>query len=264
MKIVIIGGTGLIGSKVVEKLEQRGHDATPAAPSTGVDTLTGKGLAEALAGAEVVVDVSNAPVVEDQAAMDFFQTSGRNLIAAETNAGVRHHVLLSIVGIEGLRGRGYFHAKLAQQELIKGSAIPHTVVQATQFFEFLRAIAASATQGETVRLAPIQFQPLAAEDVANALVDAALAEPANGTVEVAGPDRFTLDEAVGKVLQHDQDPRNIVADPQAPYFGVPVTERSLVPGPDARLGSIKLDWWLTHAPPPPNTAPPSAAEPVHG
>jgi len=206
MKIVVIGGTGLIGSKVVEKLKRRGHEAVPAAPSTGVNTLTGEGLAEALAGSDVVVDVSNSPSAEEKAAMDFFETAGRNLVAAESKAGVRHHILLSIVGIDRLRGRGYFHAKLAQERLIKASPIPYTVVHATQFFEFLRNIAQSATEGDTVRLAPVQFQPMAAADVASAIVDVALADPVNGVVEIAGPVRFALDEAVRKVLEFDHDP----------------------------------------------------------
>lgn len=252
MKIVVVGGTGLIGSKVVEKLKTQGHETFAAAPNTGVDTITGKGLAEALTGANVVVDVSNAPSFEDNAAMEFFQTAGRNLTAAETNAGVQHHVALSVVGTDRLQDSGYFRAKLAQEIQIERSRIPYTLVHATQFFEFLRAIAQISTGGNTVRLPPVLFQPMAAEDVASAIADAALAKPINGMIEIAGPETFTLDEAVRKVLAHDRDPRDVVTDPSAPYYGIKVDNSTLVPGPGARLGSIKLDWWLTHVPPPPH------------
>jgi uncharacterized protein YbjT (DUF2867 family) len=251
MKIVVIGGTGLIGSKVVEKLQRKGHQAIAAAPNTGVDTVTGKGLAEALAGAEVVVDVANSPSFEDQAAMDFFQAAGRNLTAAEAGAGVRHHVALSVVGTDRLQDSGYFRAKLAQEELIRKSPIPYTLLHATQFFEFLRAIAQFSTYDGVVRLPPVKFQPMAAQDVASAIADAALAEPANAVIEIAGPETFTLDEPVRQVLAHDGDPRKVIADPTAPYFGVQVNEKTLVPGPGARLGTTQLDWWLTHVPPPP-------------
>ena len=250
MKIVVIGGTGLIGSKTVEKLKARGHDAVAAAPNTGVDTITGKGLAEALAGAAVVVDVSNSPSFEDQAAMDFFQTAGRNITAAEVDAGVRHHVALSVVGTDRLQDSGYFRAKLAQEHLIKTAPIPYTLVHATQFFEFIRSIPGFSMKDGAVRLPPVSFQPMAADDVASAVADAALAEPVNGTTEIGGPEVFTLDEAVGKVLGYDHDPRQVIADTSAPYFGVQVSERSLVPGPDARLGSTTLDWWLEHVPAP--------------
>jgi uncharacterized protein YbjT (DUF2867 family) len=249
MKIVVIGGTGLIGSKVVEKLKQKGHEAIAAAPNTGVNTITGKGLAEALAGAAVVVDVANSPSFEDQAAMDFFQTAGRNLTAAEVGAGVRLHVALSVVGTDRLQDSGYFRAKLAQERLIKSSPIPYTLIHATQFFEFVRAIAQFSTDGDTVRLPPVLFQPIAAEDVASAIAKAALAEPMNDTIEIAGPDTFTLPEAIRQVLAHDGDPRKVVVDPAAPYFGIKVSERTLVPGASARLGATKLDWWLTHVPP---------------
>jgi uncharacterized protein YbjT (DUF2867 family) len=248
MKIVVIGGTGLIGSKVVEKLKQKGHAAIAAAPSTGVNTITGEGLAEVLAGAEVVVDVANSPSFEDQAAMEFFQTAGRNLTAAEVAAGVRHHVALSVVGTERLQASGYFRAKLTQENHIKSSPIPYTL--ATQFFEFVRAIAQFSTDGNTVRLPPVLFQPMAAEDVSTAVAEVALAEPANGTVEIAGPDTFTLDESVRKVLEYDNDARKVIADPAAPYYGVKVSEKTLVPGAGARLGSTRLDWWLAHVPPP--------------
>jgi len=250
MKIVVIGGTGLIGSKVVEGLGRKGHQAVAAAPNTGVNTITGEGLAEALAGADIVVDVANSPSFEDQAAMDFFQTAGRNVSAAEVAAGVRRHIALSVVGTERLQGSGYFRAKLAQERLIKASPIPFTIIHATQFFEFIRTIAQVSTDGDLVRLPPVRFQPMAAADVASAVVDAALAEPVNGTVEIGGPETFRLDEAVGKVLEYDHDPRKVVADPAAPYYGVRVSETTLVPGVGARLGSTSLAWWLAHAPAP--------------
>ena len=249
MKIVVIGGTGLIGSKIVEKLKQKGHEAIAAAPTTGVNTITGEGLAEVLAGADVVVDVANSPSFEDQAAMEFFRTAGRNLTAAEVAAGVRHHVALSVVGTECLQASGYFRAKLTQENHIKSSPIPYTLVRATQFFEFVRAIAQFSTDGNTVRLPPVLFQPMAAEDVSTAVAEVALAEPVNGTVEIAGP-TFTLDEPVRKVLEYDNDARKVIADPAAPYFGVKVSEKTLVPGAGARLGSTRFDWWLTHVPPP--------------
>jgi len=250
MKIVVIGGTGLIGSKVVEKLKQKGHEAIAAAPNTGVNTITGEGLAEALAGAQVVVDVANSPSFEDRPAMEFFQTAGRNLTAAEVAAGVRHHVALSVVGTERLQASGYFRAKLAQENLIKSSPIPYTLIHATQFFEFVRAIAQFSTDGNTVRLPPVLFQPMAAADVSTAVAEAALVQPVNGMVEIAGPDTFTLDEAVRKVLEYDHDARKVIADPAAPYYGAKVSEKTLVPGAGARLGSTRLDWWLTHVPPP--------------
>ena len=250
MKIVVIGGTGLIGSKVVASLARDGHDVFAAAPNTGVDTLTGQGLDHALEGAEVVVDVSNSPSFDDQPAMDFFQTAGRNIANAEKAAGVRHHVALSVVGTERLQDSGYFRAKLAQEQLIKGSSIPYTLLHATQFFEFLRGIAASATEGDTVRLSPARFQPMAAQDVAAAVTEAALASPANGTIEVAGPEAFRIDELVARVLDYDKDPRRVIADPEAPYFGVRLDDASLMPGPGARLGATSFDWWIANVPPP--------------
>ena len=250
MKIVVIGGTGLIGSKVVEKLKQQGHEAIAAAPNTGVNTVTGEGLSEALVGADVVVDVANSPSLEDKAAMDFFQTAGRNIFAAEVAAGVKHHVALSVVGTDQMQDSGYFRAKLAQERMIESSPIPYTLVHATQFFEFVRAIAQSSTDGDEVRLPPVQFQPIAAEDVATAIAEAALAEPVNSTIEIAGPDRFTLDEPVRQALARDGDQRKVIADPAAPYFGIKVSETALVPGPGAHLGATKFDWWLTHVPPP--------------
>ena len=250
MKIVVIGGTGLIGSKVVEKLKQEGHEVIAAAPNTGVNAITGEGLADALAGAQVVVDVANSPSFEDQAAMDFFQTAGKNLTVAEKAAGIKHHVALSVVGTDRLQDSGYFRAKLAQEKIIKSSPIPYTLIRATQFFEFVRSIPQFSTEGNTVRLPPVLFEPMAADDVASTLAEAALAEPVNDTIEIAGPDTFTLDEPVRKVLEYDNDMRKVIADPQALYFGVKVTEKALVPGPNPRLGSTKFDWWLTHVLPP--------------
>lgn len=251
MKIVVIGGTGLIGSKVVEKLNSKGHDAIAAAPNTGVNTITGEGLSEALRDAQVVVDVSNSPSFEDKAAMDFFQTSGKNLTAAETAAGVKHHVALSVVGTDRLQASGYFRAKQAQEDKIRNSPIPYTLLHATQFFEFLRGIAQSGTEANTVRLSHSLFQPMAAEDVATAVAEAALAPPVNRTMEIAGPETFHLDELVGKVLAYDKDPRKVVADPDALYYGIRLDDKSLVPDSGAELGTTKFDWWLTHVPPPP-------------
>jgi uncharacterized protein YbjT (DUF2867 family) len=251
MKIVVIGGTGLIGSKVVAKLKQKGHEVVAAAPNTGVNTITGEGLADALAGARVVVDVANSPSLEDKVAMDFFQTAGKNLIAAEVAAGIKHHVALSIVGTDRLPDSGYMRAKLAQERLIKSSPIPYTIVRATQFFEFLRGIAQSAVKGDTVHLSHALFQPMAADDVATAVAEAALAEPLNRTVEIAGPDAFHMDEIVGRVLAYDHKTWKVLADPEALYFGAKLNDQSLVPGSNPRLGSTKFDWWLTHVPPPP-------------
>lgn len=250
MKIVVIGGTGLIGSKVVKKLKQNGPEVIAAAPSTGVNTITGEGLAEALVGADVVVDVANSPSFEDEAAMDFFQTAGRNIAAAEIAASVRHHVALSVIGIERLQASGYFRAKLAQENHIKDTPIPFTLVRATQFFEFIRGIAQSSTQGHIVRLPHAPFQPMAADDVATAVADAALGAPVNGIVEIAGPAIFHIDEIVAKTLKHDEDRRAVITDPHAPYFGVELTDQSLLPTVPARLGSTKFDWWLAHVPPP--------------
>lgn len=250
MKIVVIGGTGLIGSKVVEKLKRQGHEAIAAAPNTGVNTITGEGLAEALAGADVVVDVANSPSFEDKAAMDFFQTAGKNITAAEVAAGVKHHVALSVVGTERLQSSGYFRAKLAQEAMIKSSPIPYTLVRATQFFEFIRAIAQSGTDGDTVRLPHSPFQPMAADDVAAAVAEAAMAAPVNGVIEIAGPAVVHMDEIVAATLRHDADRRTVVTDPDASYFGVRLNDALLLPGPGARLGATGFDWWLTHVPPP--------------
>jgi uncharacterized protein YbjT (DUF2867 family) len=254
MKIVVIGGTGLIGSKVVEKLKAKGHEVIAAAPNTGVNTITGEGLAGALRGAEVVVDVANSPSFEDQVAMEFFQTAGKNLTAAEVAAGIKHHVALSVVGTERLQASGYFRAKLAQEARIKSSPIPFTIVHATQFFEFVRAIAQSGTEGNTVRLSHSLFQPMAAQDVATAVAEAALAPPLNGTMEVAGPEPFYIDELVGKVLAYDKDPRMVIVDSEALYFGIKLTDKSLVPEATARIGSTRFEWWLTHVPAPPQRA----------
>jgi uncharacterized protein YbjT (DUF2867 family) len=251
MKITVIGGTGLIGSKVVELLKMKGHDALAAAPNTGVDTITGRGLAEALEGAEVVVDLANSPSFEDQAAMEFFQTAGRNIAEAERAAGVGHHIALSVVGTDRLQDSGYFRAKAEQERLIEQSAIPYTIVHATQFFEFLRNIATSATEDGVVRLPHVLFQPMAAQDVAAAVAEAALARPINAIREVAGPEAFYIDDLITVVLDFDRDPRKVIADTDAPYFGARLGDSSLMPGPDARLGSTRLDWWIANVPPPP-------------
>jgi uncharacterized protein YbjT (DUF2867 family) len=250
VKIVVIGGTGLIGSKVVEKLKQKGHQLIAAAPNTGVNTVTGEGLADALAGAEIVVDVANSPTFEERAAMDFFQAAGRNITEAEVAAGVKHHVALSVVGTERLVSMGYFRAKLAQEANIKASPIPYTLVRATQFYEFVRAIAQTGTQGDVVRLPHAPFQPMAADDVATAVAAAALAAPLNGTVEVAGPAIVYMDEIVAKTLQHDADPRRVIADPSALYYEIKLTGEELLPGSDARRGSTDFDWWLANVPRP--------------
>jgi uncharacterized protein YbjT (DUF2867 family) len=244
MKIVVIGGTGLIGSKVVKKITEQGHEAFAASPNTGVDATTGRGLAEALAGAQVVVDVSNSPSFEDGPVLAFFESSGRNLASAEREAGVRHHVALSVVGTERLQDSGYFRAKLVQEGLIKGSGIPYTIIRATQFFEFLRAIAASGAADDGVHMPDAGFQPIAAEDVATAVAAAAMGSPANDTIEIAGPERRPMSELVARYLKETNDPRKVVSDPQALYFGSRVDDRSLVPGEHPRLGKIRLDDWL--------------------
>ncbi|GAA0448221.1 SDR family oxidoreductase [Streptomyces olivaceiscleroticus] len=245
MKIVVIGGTGLIGSKVIAKLDDRGHETVPAAPSTGVNTLTGEGLSAALAGAQVVVDVSNSPSFEESAVLDFFTTSTRNLLSAEEAAGVAHHVALSIVGIDDLPENGYFRAKVAQEQLIKKGPIPYSIVRATQFFEFVKGIADTATEGDTVRLPHVLFQPMAADDVAEAVAGAAAEAPLKGITEVAGPEVFRFDELVAEALRAWKDPRTVVADPHARYFGSELAERSLVPDDGrARLAVTHFDDWL--------------------
>ena len=243
MKIVVIGGTGLIGSKLVDKLREHGHEAIPASPQSGVNTLTGEGLSEVLEGAEVVVDVSNAPDWEDDAVMHFFETSSRNLLAAETAAGVGHHVALSVVGTDRLAESGYFRAKIAQESLIKDSSIPYSIVHATQFFEFVDGIADAGTDGNTVRLPPALFQPMAADDVASAVAQVAVGAPVNGIVEVAGPDQFRLDELIRRVLKARNDPREVITDPEARYYGIAPSERTLLPGDGARLGEMHFDDW---------------------
>lgn len=249
MKIVVIGGTGLIGSKLVQNLNARGHEALAAAPNTGVNTITREGLAEALDGAAVVVDVANAPFWEDKAVLDFFETSGRNLLAAEAAAGVRHHVALSIVGSERLPDNGYFRAKVAQENLIKASSIPYTILRATQFFEFVGAIVQSATVDEEIRLSPALIQPMASTDVAAALADVALAPPVNGTIEVAGPEAMPLDELGRRFLQATQDARKVVPDIHARYYGGVLSDRSLTPGENPRIGAIRFEDWLAQSKP---------------
>ena len=244
MKIVVIGGTGLIGSKLVKNLRERGHDVLPAAPNTGVNTITREGLAGAMDGAEIVVDVANAPVWEDKAVLEFFETSGRNLLAAEAAAGVRHHVALSIVGSERLPDNGYFRAKIAQENLIKASGMPYTILRATQFFEFVGGIAQSADVDGEIRLSPALFQPIASDDVAAALTDVALAPPINGTVEVAGPEAVPLDELVRRFLKAKHDTRKVVPDVHARYFGAVLNDQSLTPGDKPRLGTIHFEDWL--------------------
>ena len=244
MKIVVIGGTGLIGSKVVAKLKQQGHEVVAASPNTGVNTITGEGLKDTLAGAQVVIDLANAPSFEDKAVLEFFETSGRNLLAAEAAAGVRHHVALSIVGTDRSPDNGYFRAKVAQEKLIKASGIPHTIIRSTQFLEFLRSIAASGADGNVVRISPGLFQPIAAEDVAAIVADVALATPRNGIIEIAGPERAPFNEIVARYLKGVGDSREVVSDREARYFGSLVEERSLVPLGEARLGRIGFDEWL--------------------
>jgi len=243
MKIVVIGGTGLIGSKVVEKLKQKGHEAIAATPNTGVNTITGEGLKGAMAGVQVVIDLANSPSFEDKAVLEFFETSGRNLLAAEAAAGVRHHVALSIVGIDRT-DNGYFRAKVAQEKLIEASGIPYTIIRSTQFLEFLGGIVASSADGNMVRLSAALFQPIAADDVAAIVADVALAAPRNGIVEIAGPERAPFNEIVARYLKAVGDPREVVRDPKARYWGGRVEERSLVPLGEARLGRIGFDEWL--------------------
>jgi len=249
MKIVVIGGSGLIGSRTVARLRSRGHEVVAASPSTGVDTLSGKGVAEAVTGAQVVLDLANSPSFDDEAALRFFETSGRNLLAAEAAAGVGHHVALSVVGTERLLASGYFRAKLAQEKLIQRSGIPYTIVRATQFFEFVGPIAQEATVGRTVRVSSALVQPIAADDVADAMADVALAAPVNGTIEIAGPERVRLDTLVGRFLAARQDPRAVEPASDALYFGLKLDDRSLVPGESPRLGATRFESWLREAPP---------------
>jgi uncharacterized protein YbjT (DUF2867 family) len=244
---VVIGGSGLIGSKLVRKLLGHGHQAVSAALDSGVNTLTGEGLAEALSGAAVVVDVSNSPSFEDAAVLKFFETSTGNIVDAEAAAGVGHHVALSVVGTERLSESGYFRAKIAQEKLIERSSIEYSIVHATQFFEFIARIADDATDGNTVRIAPVLIQPMAAVDVASALGRITVGSPLNGIVEVAGPQRFRLDELIRRFLRERRDPREVITDPHARYFGAELDERTLVPGDDARLAETRFDDWLSQA-----------------
>jgi uncharacterized protein YbjT (DUF2867 family) len=243
MKIVVIGGTGLIGTKVVEKLKHKGHEVVAAALNTGINTITGEGLKEAMAGAQVVIDLENSPSFEDKAVLEFFETSGRNLLAAEAAAGVRHHVALSIVGIDR-SDNGYFRAKVAQEKLITTSGISYTIIRSTQFLDFLGAVAASSADGNTVKISPGLFQPIAADDVASIVADVAVATPRNGIVEIAGPERAPFNEIVARYLKAVGDPREVVSDAEARYFGGRVEEHSLVPLGEARLGRIGFEEWL--------------------
>jgi len=247
MKIVVIGGTGLIGSKLVNKLRQQGHEAVAAAPNTGVNTLTGEGLAEVLKGASVVVDVSNSPSWEDAAVLNFFETSTRNILTYEAAAGVGHHVALSIVGTQQLSESGYFRAKIAQEKLIKESPISYTIIHATQFFEFIKGIADISIVDGKVHVPPVLFQPMAADDVASAVARIAVGPPVNGIVEIGGPEQFRMDELVRRRLAALNDPREVIADPKALYSGAKVSERTLVPGNNARLGTTRFETWLTQS-----------------
>jgi uncharacterized protein YbjT (DUF2867 family) len=247
MKIVVIGGSGLIGTKLVNKLRPLGHEVVAASPSSGVNTITGEGLAEALAGAQVVVDVANSPSWEDKAVLDFFETSGRNLLAAEAAAGVGHHIALSVVGTERLLASGYFRAKMAQETLIKASPVPYTIVRATQFFEFVGGIAQSATDGQTVRLSPALVQPIVSDDVAAALVQVVVGTPLNGTVELAGPERLRLDELVRQFLTAHRDARKVTTDVHALYFGIELNDQSLTPGNNPRIGPTRFEDWLSRS-----------------
>ena len=245
MKIVVIGGSGLIGTKLVERLRRRGHEVIAASPASGVNTITREGLAEALSGAQVVVDVANSPSFEDKAVLEFFETSGRNLLAAETAAGVGHHVALSVVGAERNPDSGYLRAKVAQENLIKSSKIPYTILRSTQFFEFVNAIIQSAADGDTVRLSPALFQPIASDDIAAALADTAGAPPVNGTIEIAGPEEIPLDAIARQYLAAKGDRRQVIADVHARYFGAEINDKSLTPGDRPRLGSIRFADWLS-------------------
>jgi uncharacterized protein YbjT (DUF2867 family) len=247
MKIVVVGGSGLIGSKLVTKLREAGQEVVAASPSTGVNTLTGEGLIEALRGASVVVDVSNSPSFEDAPAMNFFQTSTRNLLSYEATAGVGHHVALSVVGTERLSESGYFRAKIAQEQMIKSSTMRYSIVHATQFFEFLKGLADISVQGGKVHLAPVLFQPMAADDVASGVATVALAPPVYGTVEIAGPQQFRLNELVQRRLAALHDPRQVIPDPQALYSGARVGDRTLLPGSGARLGVTRFETWLARS-----------------
>jgi len=245
MKIVVIGGTGLIGSKVVAKLRQLGHQVVAGSPNTGINTLTGEGLAEALTNTDVVVDLANSPSWEDNAVMEFFKTAGHNLLTAEINAGVKHHVALSIVGVDLMEDSGYMRAKVAQEDLIRRSGVPYTIIRSTQFFEFIKGIADQATEGNIVHISDVQFQPIAAENVAGFVTEVAVKPPVNGITEIAGPDRLTLPEFVSKYLQATNDPRKVVPNSHGKYYGAEISNTSLVPAGQARLGSIGYEAWLS-------------------
>jgi uncharacterized protein YbjT (DUF2867 family) len=244
MKFVVIGGTGLIGSKTVERLRKRGHDVVAASPNTGVNVMTGEGLAEALEGADVVIDLANSPSFEDKAVLEFFDTAGRNLLAAERKSGVRHHIALSVVGTERLQESGYFRGKLVQEKLIRESGIPFTIIHSTQFMEFLAGIAQSGTVGQTVRLSPAYVQPIASDDVADAVAEIALSAPANATIEIAGPERSKLSDLVARYLRASGDARAVEPDPEARYFGARLSDNSLVTDDAQRLGSITFEQWF--------------------
>jgi uncharacterized protein YbjT (DUF2867 family) len=247
MKIVVIGGSGLIGSKLVEKLRDAGHDPLPASPDSGVNTLTGEGLADALEGAQVVVDVSNSPVMDDAGVMEFFQTSSRNLLAAEKAAGVNHHVVLSIVGADRLQESGYLRAKVAQEQTVEAGGIRHTILRASQFFEFLGRLADSSAEDGTVYLPHVLVQPEAADDVAATLCEIAVGEPQNAVIELGGPDQFWLDEIVGRVLRAQGDARSVTADASARYFGAELDEHSLIPAQGARIAQTRFDDWFSRS-----------------
>lgn len=250
MKIVVIGGTGLIGSKTVERLRKQGHEVVAASPNSGVDTMTGKGVSEALTGAQVVIDLANSPSFEDAAVMEFFKTSGRHLLTAAGLAGVEHHIALSIVGVDRLLGSGYMRAKMAQEDLIRQSGISYTIIHSTQFFEFMAGIAQSGTMGETTHVSSAYVQPIAGEDVADVVAEVALSKPLNGIMEIGGPDKVRLSEIVARFLKATSDPRTVVADPHAKYFGVELEDNSLVPSPGARLAKTHYADWLPLNPPP--------------
>ncbi len=247
MKIVVIGGTGLIGSKTVERLRKKGHEVIAASPNSGVNTITGEGLAEALSGAQVVIDLANSPSFEDKAVLEFFETSGRNLLAAEAVAGVKHHIALSIVGAERLPKSGYLRAKMAQEKLIRASGIPFTIVRSTQFFEFLGGIAQGGTVGDIATISSAYFQPIASDDVADIMTDVALSSPINGMIEIAGLEPVRMSDLVARFLKATSDPRKVIGDPHAQYFGTELDDRSLVPGDNARIGALRFENWLGRA-----------------
>lgn len=247
MKIVVIGGTGLIGTKVVANLRQWGHQVIAASPATGINTITGEGLAEAMSNTDVVIDLANSPSFEDNAVMEFFRTAGANLLAAEINAGVKQHIALSIVGVDLMQDSGYMRAKLVQENLIKQSGVPYTIVRSTQFLEFLAGIANQATQGNEVHISTVQFQPIAADDVAAFVTEAALAAPINGYIEIAGPDRYIAADIIAQYLQKTNDPRKVISNGKAQYFGAQISDTALVPAGKAKLGAISFEKWISNS-----------------